>query len=143
VGTIHFAHATLADPEAYEDYLKGRYLGRTREAIAELQKGVTESHRSINELMYLAHGLGVSGDRAGGQKVLDEMLALSRQRHVPPEYIAIAYEGLGQRQRALEWFEKAYAERSINGWMLPDPRLDQIRAEPRFKAILRGMGLPH
>jgi hypothetical protein len=42
----------------------------------------------------------------------------------------------------LEWFEKAYAERSMNGWWLPDPRLDQIRNEPRFQAILRGMGLP-
>jgi TolB-like protein len=118
-------------------------LGRQKEAIAELQKGVIQSHRSINELMYLAHGLGVTGDRAGGQKVLDEMVALTKRRHVPPEYFAFAYEGLGERQRSLDWWEKAYSERSMNGWALPDPRLDRIRTEPRFKAILRGMGLPN
>jgi len=40
-------------------------------------------------------------------------------RYVPPEYIALVYEGLGERDRALTWFEKAYAERSMNVWMLP------------------------
>ena len=115
--------------------------GRWREAVAELRKSVAESHGSVIELMYLGHALGVSGDRVEGQKVLEEMQRLSRQRYVPPEYIAIVYEGLGQRDRALQWFEKAYGERSMNGWMLPDPRLDQIRTAPRFKDIMRRMGL--
>ena len=70
------------------------------------------------------------------------MLALSQRRYVPPDYVVMVYEGLGERERALQWYEKALAERSINGWMLPDPQLDQIRAEPRFKEILRRMGLP-
>jgi TolB-like protein/DNA-binding winged helix-turn-helix (wHTH) protein len=116
--------------------------GRQREAIAELQKGAAESHRSLLELMYLGHGLGVTGARAGGQKVLEEMQGLSQRRYVPPDYIAMVYEGLGERDRALQWFEKAVAERSINGWILPDPRLDQIRTEPRFKNLMRQMGLP-
>ena len=115
--------------------------GRWREAVAELRKSVAESHGSVIELMYLGHALGVSGDRVEGQKVLGEMQRLARQRYVPPEYIAIVYEGLGQRDRALQWFEKAYGERSMNGWMLPDPRLDQIRTAPRFKDIMRRMGL--
>jgi TolB-like protein len=118
-------------------------VGRQKQAIVDLQKGVIESHRSILELSYLAHGLGVTGDRAGGHKVLEEMLALATRRHVRPDSFGIAYEGLGERQKALEWFEKAYSEHSINGWMLPDPRLDGIRTEPRFKAILRGMRLPN
>ena len=117
--------------------------GRQREAIAELQKGAAESHRGRLELMYLGHALGVTGARAEGQKVLEEMLSLSRQSYVPPDYIAMVYEGLGERDRALQWFEKAVAERSINGWILPDPRLDPIRTEPRFKELMRRMGLPH
>ena len=114
--------------------------GRQREAVAELQKSAVESHRSLLELMYLGHALGVSGARAEGQKVLEEMQGLSRRRYVPPHYIAMVYEGLGERERALQWFEKAYAERSMNGWILPDPRLDQIRTEPRFQNLMRGMG---
>jgi tetratricopeptide (TPR) repeat protein len=116
--------------------------GRRREAVAELQKSAVESHRSLLELMYLGHALGVSGARAEGQKVLEELQGLSRRRYVPPQYIAMVYEGLGERERALQWFEKAYAERSMNGWILPDPRLDQIRTEPRFQNLMRGMGLP-
>ena len=92
--------------------------------------------------MYLGHALGVSGARAEGQKVLEEMQSLSQRRYVPPEYIAIVYEGLGERERALQWFEKAYSERSMNGWILPDPKLDQIRTEPRFKNLMRRMRLP-
>jgi hypothetical protein len=92
--------------------------------------------------MFLGHALGVSGERAEAKKVLDEMQALSQQRYVPPMYIAVVYEGLGDRSRALEWFEKAVAERSVNGWILPDPRLDQIRTEPRFQVLMRRMGLP-
>ena len=54
----------------------------------------------------------------------------------------MVYEGLGERERALQWYEKAVAERSINFWIFPDPRLDSIRTEPRFKNLLRRMGLP-
>ena len=113
-----------------------------KEAIAEMQKSVAESHRSIVELMYLGHALGFSGARAEGHKVLEEMQSLSRRRYVPPEYFAIVYEGLGERDGALQWFEKACAEHSINVWMLPDPGLDSIRSEPRFQGIMRRMGLP-
>jgi TolB-like protein/DNA-binding winged helix-turn-helix (wHTH) protein len=116
--------------------------GRQREAVAELQRRAAESRRGILELMYLGHALGVSGARAEGHKVLEEMQSLSQRRYVPPEHFAIVYEGLGERDRALQWFEKACAEHSMNPWLLPDPRLDSVRSEPRFKEILRRMGLP-
>jgi TolB-like protein/DNA-binding winged helix-turn-helix (wHTH) protein/Flp pilus assembly protein TadD len=116
--------------------------GRQHEAVAILQKSVEESHHSVLELMYLGHALGVTGDRAGGHQVLQELLQMSQRRNVPPEYIAIVYEGLGERDHALQWFETAYKERSMNGWILPDQRLDSIRLDPRFQDILRRMGLP-
>ena len=113
--------------------------GRPREAIAALKKAADVWGRTAPELTFLAHGLGATGARAEAQKVLRE---LEGRKYVPPECLAIAYEGLGERERALEYFEKAYAEHSMNGWFLPDPRLDQIRKEPRFREIMRGMGLP-
>jgi TolB-like protein/DNA-binding winged helix-turn-helix (wHTH) protein len=142
---LEFQRITAWDPKATGSYVMASvYLqtGRQREALALLQKAAADSHRGLIELMYLGHGLGVSGARAEGQKVLGEMLGLSQRRYVPPDYIAVVYEGLGERDRALQWFEKACAERSINGWILPDPQLDQIRTEPRFKNLMRRMGLP-
>jgi len=116
--------------------------GRRREAVAELQKSAAEPHRGILELMYLGHAMGVSGARAEGHKVLEQMQSLSQQRYVPPEHFAIVYEGLGEREPSLRWFEKACAEHSMNVWLLPDPRLNSIRSEPRFREILRRMDLP-
>jgi len=132
------------DPTLPGSYVMGSVylaMGRRREAIDELQKSAKMFH-GVLDLMYLAHGLGVTGDRAGARKVLDELLALKQQRNVPPEYLAIVYEGLGEREKALEWFEAAYTERSMNGWILPDQRLDEIRKEPRFRRIMQKMGLP-
>ena len=131
-------------PSFYRGYILGSvYLkaGRQQEALADLRKAAT-SDRGILELMYLGHALGVSGAHAEGQKVLDEMLGLATSRYVPPEFIAVVYEGLGERDKALQWFEKAYSERSMHAWILSDPRLDQIRTEPRFKDLMRRMGLP-
>jgi Flp pilus assembly protein TadD len=116
--------------------------GRNGEAIAELQQGVALSKRGVMELMYLGHAFGVSGARAKAQKVLDELNDLSRRRYVPPEYLAVVYVGLGDKDAAFQWLEKGYAERSMHSWVYPDPRLDPIRADPRFKNLMRRMGLP-
>jgi tetratricopeptide (TPR) repeat protein len=116
--------------------------GRPREAVSDLKKAVADWGRGALSLMYLAHGLGVTGAQAEGQQILDEMLGRSRTGWVPPDYIAVAYEGLGHREQALRWYEKAFAERSINPWILPAPLLDSLRADPRFQELLRRMGLP-
>jgi TolB-like protein/DNA-binding winged helix-turn-helix (wHTH) protein len=117
--------------------------GRSREAAEEMKAAAAETHhQALLDLMYLGHALGVTGARDEGRKVLAEMQALTRSRYVPPDYIAMVYEGLGDRNEALVWYEKAVAERSMNIWILPDPRLDSIRTEPRFKELMRRMGLP-
>jgi hypothetical protein len=72
---------------------------------------------------------------------LSRLQSLSKERYVPPQMIALVYEGLGDREQSLQWFEKAEEERSMNIWLLPDPRLDSIRSDSRFKNILRHMGL--
>jgi tetratricopeptide (TPR) repeat protein len=116
--------------------------GRPEEAVAGLRKAVDVSNRGVFELMYLGHALGVTGARAEGRKVLEEMRGLLERRHVPPEFIAVVYEGLDEREQALQWFEKAYEQRSMHAFVIPDPRLDRIRSEPRFRDIIRRMGLP-
>lgn len=116
--------------------------GRRQQAIAELRHAVVLSKRGVSELMYLGHALGVSGYRAEAQKVLDEMKDLSARKYVPPEYIALVYEGIGDRDRAFQWFEKSYRDRVMFSWVYSDLRLDPIRSDPRFKDLMRRMGLP-
>lgn len=114
--------------------------GRQRAAVNELRVGAAD-YRGLLGLMYLGHALGVTGARGEGQKVLAEIQGLRQSRYVPPEYIAMVYEGLGDRVRAPQWFEKAVAERSMNIWILPDQRLGPIRTDPRFENLMRRMGL--
>ena len=74
--------------------------------------------------------------------MLDEIKDLAARRYVPHESIAVVYVGLGDRDHAFQSFEKAYRERSMDSWVYPDLRLDPIRSDPRFKDLMRRMGLP-
>ena len=58
--------------------------------------------------------------------------------------MAVIHAGLGERDEAFAWLEKAYAERDswLAGRFNIDPRLDRIRGDPRFRALVRRMGLP-
>ena len=56
---------------------------------------------------------------------------------------AVIYTGLNDRDRAFEWLEKAFEDRSWGIlWLKVDPRFDQLRADQRFASLLRRMGLP-
>lgn len=116
-------------------------LGRQQEALAIFREDVTGPNATLMRVMFLGRALGLTGNREEGRKVLERMLSMAQEGYVPPDFIAVVYEGLGNRDKALEWFERAYEERSVDLWLLPDPQLDSIRSDPRFKRILRGMGL--
>ncbi len=50
--------------------------------------------------------------------------------------------GLGEKDRAFEWLEKAYEERSdLLVYLKVEPRLDSLRGDPRFADLLRRMRL--
>jgi hypothetical protein len=52
------------------------------------------------------------------------------------------FAGLGNQDQALAWLEKAYDERADGlTWINVDPMLDTLRKQPRFKAIVKRMGL--
>lgn len=76
------------------------------------------------------------------RKILHSLEALARSAYVSPYYFAYAYVGLGDADRAMDWLERAVAERagpsySIKGSLLLAP----LRTHPRFRALLRQMKL--
>jgi tetratricopeptide (TPR) repeat protein len=123
----------------------GQFLtdqGIYKEAIAELQTAValapTSSRRSA-----LACGYARSGNRVEALRILSELRATSEREYVPPWVIANLYLALGDQERGMEWLEKAYEERSTSEIFLKaNPGFDPLRADPRFKALLRHMNLP-
>ena len=87
--------------------------------------------------------IGQSGRRGEAQKLIDELKEQAKHRHVTPYWIAMIYVGLGEKDQAFAWFEKAYEERSFQLlWFKTDPMLDTLRSDPRFADLLRRIGLP-
>ena len=57
--------------------------------------------------------------------------------------IALVYAGLGEKDKAFEWLEKAYTLRDRGlTYLKVDPCVDPLRSDPRFQDLLRRVGLP-
>ena len=114
------------------------------EAIATLQKGNSQGVEGTDPefAAFLAHAYAASGNRGEATKLLEELKDLSKQRYISPYFIAIIYTGLGEKDQAFEWLEKAFEDR--NDWLTHlkvNPQLDSLRSDPRFQDLLRRVGL--
>ena len=73
--------------------------------------------------------------------ILDQLLLRSESRFVPPYHIALVYKNLGDKERALDWLEKAYAIRDPKMTFLKTPNWKNVENDPRFQDIVRRVGL--
>lgn len=132
----NFTLAHLRLGQAYEQ--KQKYA----EAIAELNKALALSAGSTETVSALGHAYALSGQKAQAQKALDELKGRAQQGYASAYFIAAIYAGLGERDQAFAWLEKAYEDRS--GWLIfikAEPKLDSLRSDPRFTDLLRRIGL--
>ena len=121
------------------------YIGKAghEKAIAALEKRVSITRDDTLTRAHLGYAYGASGRRGQAKKVLAELKELFKQRQVSPYHVAIIYAGLGEKDQAFAWLEKAYHEHSRPLWGLKvNPVWDNIRADARFRDLLRRMGLP-
>ena len=120
-----------------------RRLGDSSKAIAQL-KAATKSAGEVplvDAVLGLAYA--VSGRREEAQKVVGAFTAAARVRYIPPMYFVILYAGLGEKEKALAWLEKAFEERSdLLTWVNVEPMMDDVRSDPRFQDLIRRIGLP-
>jgi tetratricopeptide (TPR) repeat protein len=116
--------------------------GRYREAIEKLQKSV--ELRGWDQRGNLGYVYAIAGQRDEAQKLLGQLQEEARTKIVSPYFIALIYTGLGEKEQAFAWLEKAMAERDSNLTMpglKVDTRIDSLRSDPRFVELLRRMGL--
>jgi DNA-binding winged helix-turn-helix (wHTH) protein/tetratricopeptide (TPR) repeat protein len=84
---------------------------------------------------------GKLGRTEEAQNVLQTLLAIARERYVPPYAMAMVHAGLGQLELALQWLERCYDARDVHLIFLTmDPKWDPLRSEPRFSNLLRRCG---
>jgi TolB-like protein/Flp pilus assembly protein TadD len=116
--------------------------GMFAEAIGHMEQAVTLLPQNPELSWMLGHAYAVAGKTSEARKILDDLHRLAEKRYVLPYGFALIHVGLGEHDEALEWLEKAYEER--NSWMPfigGEPRLDPLRADPRFQDLLRRMDL--
>jgi TolB-like protein/DNA-binding winged helix-turn-helix (wHTH) protein/Tfp pilus assembly protein PilF len=120
--------------------------------FAYVQKGMyaegladVEKWRRIDDSpwswMMLAYVYGRSGQQAKARAALEKLEELNRQRETDPLLIAVAHVGMGDREEAIAWLQKAYADHSISTALKVDPIYDPLRSDPRFQELLRRVGL--
>jgi len=122
--------------QAYER--KGMY----QEAIGELQKVRDLYGQSQIASGLLGHAYAVAGQRGEAQKMIEELKEQSKREYVWPYNIAIIHVGLGEKDRAFEWLEKACQDHSDELiYLKVEPMFDPLRSDPRFEALLKKIGL--
>lgn len=115
--------------------------GKFSEAVAELNQAYRLNDRP-QVLAALGHAYAVSGQRTEAQKVIGELQETAKRRYVSPYDVATIYAGLGEKEQALAWLEKASEDRSgwLALWLKVDPKFDGLRADERFRDLLRRIG---
>lgn len=134
--SFYRTHLYLSGPlEEKKDY---------KEAVAELRKSMALPGGDIPEARAaLGHVYGVSGDKQKGREILGELEHPKDGGFMDPFYLAVVYDGLGDRDAAIKYLQKAYEIRSkALTFQVNDARLHDLRSDPRFLDLLRRMNFP-
>jgi adenylate cyclase len=120
------------------------YKGIYEKSIEAMQNLVKTSEGTPYALASLGWAYGVAGKKDEALKVLDTLKEKAKLEPVAPSDFARVYLGLGDKDQALYWLEKTYEERSgawVLVWARHWPFFDGLRAEPRFKELLKKIRL--
>ena len=142
----HLRRAIEMNPVAEESYrvlgLILSYAGEHGEAERVLREALALPEVASYTKVTLALALARAGDTGYATQTLEELEAKRSHDYVSPVELVTLYVALGDKDRAIDWMEKAWAER--RGWMAyvnVHPVTDTLRDEPRFKVLARKMGL--
>ena len=128
----------MAHDQLAEAYLQKHMYDQ---AIAELQKAVQLSGGSPMCIANLARAYTLSGRRNEALTLLSDLKTSSTPGFSHASEIAAIYVSLGDKDEAMNWLEKGYAER-FNPGVLIRPTFDPLRSDPRFQHLVQRVGLP-
>ncbi len=109
-------------------------------AVKQLDLAREFSSGNSETISLSAYALAKSGNHNFALSILKQLLSRRSRSYVPPYNIAIIYNGLGERQLAVDWLDLAYAERDVRlPFIKVDPKWDDFRREPRFIELMERM----
>jgi len=114
--------------------------GMPKEGIQELELA-QKLMPGPGRLALLGYGYGYSGRTAEARQVLADLLRKVERRPLPALAIAQVYIGLGNKDRAFEWLEKAIDQRDLDATLQWDSLYEPLRSDRRYLGLLRRMKL--
>lgn len=116
--------------------------GKYQEAVETYEKGIALGGALVISRALIARAQGKSGDRERAWAAIRELQELSKTRYVSNFGLAIVYEGLMEKDLAIESLQRGCENRETNliqikAW----PHFDNLRDDPRFQEIERRVGL--
>jgi tetratricopeptide (TPR) repeat protein len=125
------------------------FLGLSHIATGKLVEGIRACEMATSlwgrhsmSLGFLGAAYASAGRISEAQKIVEELQGIAEKAYVPGTYFTFIYSGLGEIDKALDWFEKSIEEH--------DPTIavqhvshffDPLRSHPRYHALLRKMNL--
>ncbi len=129
-------------PIAY--LILGRTLlaqGHYAEAVANIEKAVEMSKRDRAPLADLGYIYAVLGRRSEAIAIAKELEEKYARKEANGIYASVVYAGLGDRDKAFEWFQKDIEAKGEYGKIRWDFGFENLRGDPRYKELLKRMGL--
>jgi TolB-like protein/Tfp pilus assembly protein PilF len=135
-------HALSTDPNFFPTHsvlgMLYHQTGKPDDAIAEFRKAYHLSGGNIVQLAYQGFVLGQVGRLAEARQIIGTMNQISQSPFVPPFAFALVHTGLGERDAAFRWLEKAYELRDFGlVFLASDPKWDSLRSDKRFQNLMR------
>ncbi len=131
---FYFTHAVLG--------LTYHVTGKMDDASHHLRIAVSTSDIPFVTSL-LGFALARSGQADEARQILAEYVEQSNHRYISPFAFCLIYIGLDEIETAMDWLDKAWEERSVQlVWLKTELLFDSVRSEPRFKRVLKLMGLP-
>ncbi|HWS68240.1 MAG TPA: winged helix-turn-helix domain-containing protein [Steroidobacteraceae bacterium] len=110
------------------------------EAVAAMLQAVTHSGGSTEALVGLAQAYAVVGDSQTMKRIVQE-LGEGRRPYVSPYNVARLYGAVDDKQRALEWLERAYEEHNPDLIELTrEPSFASLRSDAKFRELAARIG---
>jgi serine/threonine protein kinase/tetratricopeptide (TPR) repeat protein len=118
------------------------HQGHHEEAIEEFQRAGELSGGGASQLAALGYGYAVANRPVEALAIVEKLKERSRKQYVPPAMVSFVFCGLGDKDQAMAWLEKAYEVRDpwLTGLKV-DPIFDSLRSDPRFLDLVHRVGL--
>ena len=124
--------------------------GKLTEAVTELEQaaellsgsGAAHPKPELPVLdALLGHAYAIAGRKSDAMNELSKLQAAVKRRYIPSAYFAVVWVGLGDKDQALTWLNRAYDERSEHVLYLGiEPIVDPLRSDPGFALLLKKIG---